>query len=89
MTDSVYYDMGDFDPELSALLAGLTTEAGLQNCHERGPLALERAPEELKANLHLVHCRLYADDGLAGAEFCDHTWLMQGVRLMLIPFTRC
>jgi hypothetical protein len=76
MTDTVRYDLGDFDPELSEMLAELTTEAGLQNCHERGPLALQRAPEWLRDNLHLAHGRLYADDGLDGAEHCDHTWLM-------------
>lgn len=76
MTDVVRYDIRDLDPELSEMLAELTTEAGLQNCHERGPLALERAPEWLKGNLHLAHGRLYADDGLDGAESCDHTWIM-------------
>lgn len=45
----VILDLSDFDEDRSTLLADQTMEAGLQNCHERAALALERAPKEWRA----------------------------------------
>ena len=72
------FDLSDFDEDRSTLLADRTMEAGLQNCHERAALALEAAPAEWRARLHLCRGLLHTTNFelIDHEPGTDHSWLI-------------
>ena len=71
---SVTYDLADLDFEKSELLAGFTSELGLQNCFERAKAAIAAAPSDWP--LHYVEGELSADQGMEPLGHGEHGWLL-------------